>query len=190
MVGAEDQYWQRVPKVNVLPGHRRAPPKDNILRGLLALIVVVGAFLVWSEWNTGADIDERNAQNISETRRLQSSLSRQRQGIESLHVQINQLQQQQEASASAIDLVTAGDIDWYISMLSLFDAQSSGLVFESVTAEQSGRVLLAGTATEPGSKASLPTQFSNISSILDFQGINWEEDSEPATFSATFQVRP
>lgn len=189
MIGAKDRYWQRVPKVNVLPGQRRAPSKDIILRGLLALIVVVGIYLVWSQWNTRADIKESIDLKTTDIRSMQSRLTGQRQGIESLQVQINQLKQQQEGPASAIELVTAGGIDWYASMSSLFSAQASGLIFESVTAEQGGRVLLAGLATEPGSKASLPTQFSRISSILDFQGIVWAEGSGPTTFSATFQVR-
>ena len=189
MIGSEDRYWQRVPKVNVLPGQKRAPSKDIILRGLLALIVVVGLYLVWSQWNTRANINDSIAQDKSETQRLQGSLNRQRQTIESLHVQINQLQERQEGSASAIDLVTAGGIDWYVSLSSLFSTQTSGLIFESVTVEQGGRVLLAGLATEPGSKASLPTLFSRISGVLDFQGIEWFEDSELTTVSATFQVR-
>ena len=71
MIGAEDRHWQRVPKVNVLPGQRRAPSKDIILRGLLALVVVVGVYLVWSQWNTREDINERIATKTSELRRLQ-----------------------------------------------------------------------------------------------------------------------
>ena len=147
--------------------------------------MVVGVYLVWSQWNTREDINERIATKTSELRRLQGSLTRQRQGIEALGVQINQLRQQQEA----IELVSAGGIDWFASMTSLFGAQASGVIFESVTADQGGRVLLRGLATEPGSKASLPTQFSRFSSNLDFQGIEWEEGSELPTFSATFRVR-
>ena len=189
MIGAEDRYWQRVPKVNVLPGQRRVPQRNMILRGLLALIVVLGVFLIWSQWNTRADINEGIGQKTGEIRSLQASLTRQRQGIEVLRVQINELQQQQEASASAIELATAGGIDWYSSLSFLFAAQSSGLIFETVIAEQGGRVLVSGLATETGSRASLPTLFSRISGTLDFQGIEWAEGTEPATFSATFQVR-
>jgi len=188
MIGSEDRYWQRVPKVNVLPGQRRVPPTNMIVRGLLALIVVVGVYLVWSQWNTRADINELISQETKEIRSLQASLTRQRQGIEVLRVQINELEQQQEAAGSAIELATAGGIDWYSSLSSLFAAQASGLIFESVTAEQGGRVLVRGLATEPGSRASLPTQFSRISP-LDFQGIEWAQGTEPSTFSATFEVR-
>ena len=85
--------------------------------------------------------------------------------------------------------VTAGGIDWYASMSSLFGAQALGVKFDTVAADKSGRVSLNGLATEPGSKASLPTRFSRISSDLDFQGIEWVEGSEAITFSATFQVR-
>ena len=186
MIGAEDRHWQKVPKVNVLPGRRQAPPKDIVLRALLAMVVLVGLYLVWSQWDTRGDIDDRIAEKTSEFQQLQRNLARQRQGLEGLHVQINELVQQQEA----IDLVTAGSIDWYASVTSLFGAEASGVRFESVTADKDGRVLLGGLATEPGSKSSLPTQFNRISSILDFQGIEWTEDSEPTTFSATFQVRP
>ena len=186
MIGTEDRYWQKVPKVSVLPCQRRAPSRDIFLRALLAVVVLVGVYLVWNQWNARAEINDRITQKSSELRRLQGSLSRQRQVVEGLHVQINELQQQQED----IDLVTAGSIDWYASMTSLFGAQPSGVIFESVGADEDGKVILEGLATEPGSKSSLPTQFSRISGILDFQGIEWAEGSETTTFSATFQVRP
>ena len=150
------------------------------------MIVLVGVYLVWNQWNTRADVNDRIVQKTAEFRSVQGNLARQRQGIEGLHVQINQLQQQKDA----IGLVTVGGIDWFASMTALFGAQASGVLFESVDADQGGRVLLGGLAIEEGSKANLPTQFSGISDFLDFQGIEWAEDSEPTTFSATFQVRP
>ena len=142
--------------------------------------------MFWDQWNTRADINEGIAQKTSDLRRLQGTLAQKRQVIEGLQGQINRLQQQQES----IELVTAGGIDWYASVSSLFDAQESGVRFDSVTAEPGGRVVLDGLATDPESRASLSTRLIRIPSPLDFEGIEWGVGSESTPFSATFQVLP
>ena len=152
------------------------------------MIVVLGVFLFLSQRSTRTDIDQTISDNTSQLRRSQQSLTSQRQQVESLHAAISQLQGQQVATGEANRLLTGDKKDWYTALTALFGAQTSGVIYQSVTAEPEGRVLLGGLATEPGSKASLPTQFSNISDILDFQGILWSAGTDPPAFAASFQV--
>ena len=153
------------------------------------LVVLVGAFLIFTQRTTKADIDERIAENTAELRRLQTGLSRQRQGINDLYAQINELNARREAVNQAIKVVTANNIDWFTALESLYTAQNSGVIFESVSAETaSAGLLVGGVARGEGSKASLPSRFSSISELLDFQSILWAEGSNPPVFTATFRV--
>ena len=189
MVSAEERYWRQVPKVNVLHTRRRIPQRGLIFRGLLALIVVLGAVLIVGQRTTKADIDDRIPVKTLELRRLQSRLSSQQEGMDLLHVEINRLQQEQESSRLAFELVSGDQLDWYSALSSLFEAQTAGIIFESVTGDPSGRLLLGGLAIDPGAKASLPIQLTFISETLDFQSIVWSADADPPSFSATFKVR-
>ena len=189
MVRAEERYWRQVPKVNVLHTRRRIPHRSLIFRGLLALILVLGAVLIMAQRSTKADIDDRISVKTLDLGRLQTRLSSQREGIGLLHAEINRLQQEQDSSRLAFELVSGDEIDWFSALSSLFEAQTAGIVLESVTAEPGGRLLLGGLATDAGSKASLPTQLSLISETLDFQSIVWSADTDPPTFAATFTVR-
>ena len=153
------------------------------------LVVLVGAFLVYTQRTTKSDIDERIADTTVELQGLQSGLNRQRQGVNDLHAQINDLNSRRTLINQAIQIVTSNNIDWFIALESLFTAQTSGVIFESISAETaSAGLLVGGVATEEGSKSSLPTQFSNISESLDFQSILWGQGSDPPFFTATFRV--
>lgn len=153
------------------------------------LVVLVGAFLIFTQRATNADIDERIADKTVELQRLQSGLKRQQQGNDDLSAQINDLNARREAINQTVKLVTSNSIDWFTALDSLFLAQSSGVMFESVSAETaSAGLLVGGVAQGEGSKASLPAQFSSISEMLDFQSILWAEGSDPPIFTATFRV--
>ena len=190
MVNAEERYWRQVPKVNVLQTRSGSvPQKALIFRVLLVLVVLVGAFLIFTQRTTKSDIDERIAENTAELRRLQSGLNRQRQGINDLYAQINELNARREAVNQAIRVVTANNIDWFTALESLYTAQTSGVIFLSVFGETGSAVLqVGGVARGEGSKASLPSRFSSISESLDFQSILWAEGSNPPVFTATFRV--
>lgn len=189
MVSAEERHWRQVPKINVLQTRRGSPQKTMIFRGLLALVVLVGAFFIFSQRSTKADIDALVADKTVEIRGLQTRLNQQQQGINDLRAQINDLNAQREAINLAIQIVATNNIDWFAALDSLFSAQTSGVSFESVSAETDRAVLLVGgLAQDEGSKASLPSQFSNISKSLDFQSIIWTEDSIPPVFTAAFKV--
>ena len=189
MVSAEERYWRRVPKVNVLQTRRGTSQRALIFRGLLALVVLVGVFFIYTQRSNKADIDERVVVKTEELQRTQVSLNRQRQGIDGLHAQINALNARRQAVNLAIQIVTSNNIDWFTALDSLFSAQSTGVIFESVSAETArGGLLVGGFARDEGSKASLPTQFSSISETLEFQSILWSEGSNPPIFTATFRV--
>ena len=188
MLGAEERYWRLVPKVNVLSSQRRIPQRGLILRGLLVVIILLGLFLLWNQRSTRADVDERLVAKSSELRRLQRELTSKRQGVDTLQARITELKSQQDSSEQVFRLITASHIDWYGALTSLFEAQTSGVTFGSVTAEPGGQVFLGGEATEEGSMSRLPSQLATIET-LDFQSIRWEPGSDPPAFSATFRVR-
>ncbi len=189
MVSAEERYWRQVPKVNVLHTRRSIPQRSLIFRGLLAIIVVLGAYLIVEQRSTKMEIDDSISVKTLELRRLQSRLGSQQEGMDLLHAEINRLQQEQDSSRLAFELVSGDQLDWYSALSSLFEAQTAEIIFESVTGEPGGRLLLGGLAIDPGAKASLPIQLTFISETLDFQSIVWSADADPPSFSATFKVR-
>ena len=189
MINAEEQYWRQVPKINVLQTRRGVPQRTLIFRGLIVLIVLVGAFLIFTQRSTKADIDALVLEKTAEIQTLQTQLNRQRQGITQLQVQINDLNAQREDINLAIQTIASNNIDWFTALDALFSAQTSGVTFDSATAETArAGLLVGGLAQDEGFKASLPTQFSNISQELDFQSIVWTEDISPPAFTAAFKV--
>ena len=188
MLGAQEQYWRLVPKVNVLSSQRRIPQRSLILRGLLVVIILLGLFLLWNQRSTRSDVDDRVAAKTGELRGLQRELTAKQQGVDALRSRISELKGQQTSSEQAFRLITASNIDWFSALTSLFESQSIGVAFGSVSVEPGGHVLLGGVATEEGSMSSLPSQLATIET-LDFQSIRWEPASEPPAFSATFRVR-
>jgi len=153
------------------------------------LVIILGFFLILNQISTKRDIEDRALASESELGRLQRRLSSRQQPNEDLQAQINALRAEINASEQALQVLTAVNIDWYAALAPLFDAQPSGVVFESVTAGPEGVVSLGGVANQPGLMASLPTQLSLISDTLDFQGILWSSGAEIPSFTATFLVR-
>ena len=189
MVSAEERYWRQVPKVNVLESRRSIPQRSLIFRVILALVVVVGVYLVYAENANKADIDERIAENTEKFQELQGDLNLKNLSVDDLHGQINDEKGQRETINQVVQQIESSNIDWFTALESLFLAQTSGVIFESVSAENNTAALnVVGVALEDGSKASLPTRFSSLSETLDFQGIVWREGSNPPIFTATFRV--
>ena len=188
MLGAEERYWRLVPKVNVLSSQRKIPQRSQILRGLLVVIVLLGLFLLWNQRSTRTEVDESLLTKTGELRSLQRELTSKQQGFDALRTRINELKGQQASSEQAFRLITLNNIDWYAALTSLFEAQTRGITFGSVTAGPGGQVLLRGAATDEGSMSSLPSQLATIET-LEFQSIRWEPGSDPPAFSATFRVR-
>jgi len=188
MLGAEERYWRLVPKVNVLSSQRRIPQRSLILRGLLVVMILLGLFLLVNQRSTRAEVDERLVAKTGELRTLQRELTSKQQRVDVLRTRITELKVQQASSEQAFRLITLSNIDWYAALTSLFEAQTVGVIFGSVTIEPGGRLLLGGAATEERSMSSLPSQLATIET-LDFQSIRWEPGSDPPAFSATFRVR-
>ena len=145
--------------------------------------------MIFDQRSTKSDIDEIVASKTAEVQRLQTRLNVQRQGINDLQIQINEINARREALNLVIQTIASTNIDWFTALNSLFSSQTSEVIFGSVSAETStAGLVVGGFAQDEGSKASLPTQFSNISQALDFQSIIWAEGSSPPVFSATFKV--
>ena len=153
------------------------------------MVVVLGFSLILVERGTKADLEDRAEQKTGQLRSLQRQLQSKNQGIDGLQSQINEIQQQREASAQAFQLVSGNNIDWYTALNGLFGAESLEVVYQSVSATLDGQVLLGGQALGEGALARLPSQLNAISDDLDFQSIQSDPSGDPPTFTATFQVR-
>lgn len=192
MVDIEERWWRNVPKVNVTHSRQDWDPRRLALRGLLVAVVVAGAILVWNQRSLNTDIEGQINSDTIKLGRLQSSLSTGRQEVQELFAQISQLQEAQNANKQSVQMMAGSATDWHGALAPLFEAQTEGVVFQSVSAGPSGQVLLGGQADTKASMSSLPSRLMTISGALDFQSIQWETGAEvlgPPQFSAAFQVR-
>ena len=189
MLDAQERHWRQVPKVNVLPARASVLQKTLVLRVLLALIIILGLYLVWDQMGSKSDLDDLVTQKSGQLRSLQRELGTKQQGLDAIQGQINQLRDQRAASEQAFQLITGDNLDWYGAFADLFEAESLGVIFLSVAADPAGKVSIQGQTTAEVPLASLPSQLSSISDVLDFQSFQSDPSSEPPTFSATFQVR-
>ncbi len=178
-----------MPKVNVIHTRQNRDARGLALRGLFVVVVVAGAIIVWNQRSMNADIDGQNNSDTAKLSRLQNILSKGNQEIDALYAQINELQEQQNADEQSAKMISGNTTDWHGALAALFEAQTEGVVFQSVSAGPGGQVVLGGQADTEASMSSLPSRLMTISGALDFQSIQWETGAEPPEFSAAFQVR-
>jgi Tfp pilus assembly protein PilN len=121
--------------------------------------------------------------------------------VEALQSQLNQLQQQRDAKEQGYKEATGGSVDWHTAITTLLSVEAPEVTFESVVAQEGGKIVLRGVAREEEARATLPSKLIGMSDALDFQSIKWEAGN-PATggnpaskggpifkFTATFAVR-
>jgi hypothetical protein len=162
-----------------------------VVRGLLVLVLVVGAFLALREYRDRLDIDSTIGAKTAQLKSVQGLVSAKQQEVEPLRSEIAKLKGQLTGAEQAYRQVTAGYIDWYGAIDALLlNTKTSGVRFSSVTAKPGGGVTLVGQATNPLTMATLPKQLRDISSAIEFQGIQWRPGSDPPEFTAVFKVRP
>lgn len=201
--GLTGQHWRRVPNINLLPSRRRAPGKTLMVRGLLVLILLVAAFQVQARYRDkaaaahGIETTKTRLQAIQrEKTTVEEAIQREvtpvQQELEPLRTQMSQLQQQREARKQANQVyqgITSGLERWHSALPALFGPEAPGVRFESVTTQAGGEVVIKGVVTEREAVAKLQTQFRDMASTLDLQGIEWKAGSAAFTFTAAFKVR-
>ena len=189
MLDTQERHWRQVPKVNVLPAQGRTLQRNLILRVLLALIIIVGLYLVWNQRGVEGDLRESGEGKSNQLRKFQRDLVSKQQRLVALQDQINQVQEERGARERAFQLLTGNNLDWYTAFQGLFEAQSIGIIFQSVTTDPDGKLSIQGQTTPDVSLSSLPSQFTSLSGMLDFQSFQSDPGSDPPSFSATFRVR-
>jgi Tfp pilus assembly protein PilN len=196
-----DRHWRRVPKINILPRRPRTPPVVLMLRGLLALIVVLEVFGVQNLYRAKAGSDETTRATRATLEREQRQLTAEQGSVQAIQSQLSQLQQQRDAKDQAYKEATGGKVDWHTAIATLLAVAAPEATFESVIAQEGGKIVLKGVANEAEAVATLPSKLRGTSAVLDFQSIRWEAGN-PATggnpppsggpifkFTATLTVR-
>lgn len=189
--GVQDRNWRSVPKVDVLPSRQIKFSTGLVVRGLLVLVFLLGAFLAQKEYRDRLDVDSTIGAKTAQLQSLQKQLSAKQQEVDPLRSEIGKLKSQLTGAEQAYRQVTAGYLDWYVAIEALLlNTETSGVRFSSVTAKPGGGVTLVGQAANPLTAATLPKQLQDISSFIEFQGIQWKPGSDPPEFTAVFKVRP
>ena len=85
--------------------------------------------------------------------------------------------------------VSGEQIKWDAVTVALFSAETPGTTFLSVAIRPDGIVNLEGVANDANAIATLPSQLSQISDILEFQNFRTAPGSVPPAFSVEFKVR-
>jgi hypothetical protein len=153
--------------------------------------LVFGVFLAQREYSDRREVDRIIVAKTSQLKSVQLQLSAKEQEVEPLRSAISNLKQQLTGAEQAYGQATAGYIDWYAAIEALLlNTETSGVRLSSVTARPGGGVTLVGQATDPRTMATLPKQLRDISSAIEFQGIQWRPGSDPPEFTAVFNVRP
>lgn len=189
--GVQGRYWRRVPKVDVLPRRQIKLSTSLVVRGLLVLVFLVGVFLVQREYRERLDVDSTLGAKTAQLQSLQRQLSAQKKEVDPVRSEITKLKSQLDGAEQAYRQVTAGYIDWHVAVEALLlKTETSGVRFNSVTTKPGGGVALLGQAANPRTAATLPKQLQDISSAIEFQGIQWKPGSDPPEFTATFKLQP
>lgn len=189
--GVQEGYWRRVPKVDVLPRRQVKFSASLVVTGLLVLVLVLGAFLALKEYRERVDVDSTIVAKTAQLQSLQGQLSAKQQEVEPLRSEISKLKSQLDGAEKAYRQVTVGHLNWYGAIEALLlKTETPGVRFSSVTAKPGGGVTLVGQATNPQTMAAFLKQLNDVSSAIEFQGIQWRSGSDPPEFTASFRVRP
>jgi hypothetical protein len=153
--------------------------------------LVLGVFLAQRKYQDRLDADSSAVEKTAQIQSLKQQASGKKQEVDPVLSEINKLKSQLESAEQAYRQVTAGYIDWYVATEALLlNAETTGVRFTSVTTKPGGGVTLVGQATNLLTVATLPKQLQDISSGIEFQGIQWKPGSEPPEFTAVFRLRP
>ena len=163
-----------------------------MLRGLLVLILLVGLYVAFSQNNRRGEIDLRNEEKTAQLQNLRRQLATSNQQEDVIRTQINQLKLEQENTQSALQLLTAGRIDWFGAFDTLFQVQTNGVSFTALTAGPTGDITLRGEVSDTASMESLPTRLDAFSEILELQTFvpqgGTEGEDGPDIFTAAFTM--
>jgi hypothetical protein len=161
-----------------------------VVRGLLVLVLVVGALLALKEYRDRLDVESTIGAKTAQLKSVQGQVSAKNQEVDPLRNEIAKLKGQLTGAEQAYRQVTASYIDWYVAIEALLlNTKTSGVRFTSVTTKPGGAITLVGQATDPLTMATLPKQLRDISTAIEFQGIQWRPGSDPPEFTAVFKVR-
>ena len=180
--------WRRVPYVNLLPDSRRPLPVNLIMRTGLALVIGLLVFMTINGYLDWKAIDANAESTRFDTESVKRRLDARRSEIQPLQAQISNLTYDLESAESTYQLATAGQADWFTTIRGLFSFSDGGVDLLSAEVKANGTVLLSGAASNTEVIASLPSQLSALSGVLDLKGIEWDLQVLPPIFTAEFQV--
>ena len=183
-----ERTWRRVPAINVLPSQRKPLPANLATRVLLSFAIVLMSLLAFNSYSDWKSIGEEATASGGQLQSIQRQLSVRRGEIEPLQIEANRLKLELESAELTYGLATASQTDWHRALNALFETQVSGVEFRSASVNPNGRLALIGVATSGDAIASLPSELSLLSDVLELQGIVWEATMSPPTFTAEFAV--
>jgi Tfp pilus assembly protein PilN len=172
-----------------------------MVRGLLALIVVLEVFWVQNLYRAKAPAEETTRATKATLEREQRQLTAEQGSVQAIQAQLDQLQKQRDAKEQAYTEATGSGINWHTAVATLLAVKAPEVTFESVAVQEGNKVVLKGIAQEATAIATFPIKLRGTSPVLDFQSIKWEAEN-PATgtnpaakagpilkFTAVFSVR-
>lgn len=186
---AQERNWRNVPKINLLPAKRATAPATSHLRLVLLVILLVEAFFIQQWYREVASSQQQIDETKASVESAELQLADERKATATLRTQLSQLQAQRTLREEEFNAVTGGRIDWHVVLAVLFNAETAGSRFLSVTTTPEGEVTVQGVATAPEALRTLPSQLSGVQNVLNLQSIKWQPGSNPPTFTAVFRVR-
>lgn len=186
---ARDQAepWVRVPQVNVLPRRRAASRKGLARLGLVAAIVLIGAFLAL-QWTQGSDDRTRTEAVRKELQQVQVQVATGQQAVEELQAKVDAARAEVESAQASYQQLTSGKTNLYAGLNALLGSQVEGIRFDTVTVTPDGLVSLHGGADSVDAMGKFQARLRTISKEIKLLNIGFESTGVALKFSASFQV--
>ncbi len=186
--GSKERQWQRVPRIDVLPRAGTATNYTFVIRGVLAVALLVELLLLPGLYTGRTDNTQAVVRATAQLKAVQQSIGAENQTTSNLQAQLAQLQEQRNAADEAYRRFTAGHLKWSPALASLLGPPVDGVRLDSLTSGPDGQISVAGVATNLEAMARLQAQLLGASKTLAFQGMVWEIKDSSITFTADIKV--
>lgn len=177
--------WRAVPKVNLLGGGGRR--HSRVLPITLALLLLVGVYLLYSGYLDGSSLREERERANSRLKAAQITLASRRDEVSRLEAELNVLLERSRASETLDQQL--GSERWQEALKALEEIQGDGVSFQSFQGNANGELTVVAVAVGEQPLAQLQRRLLETDRPYEVQSVQWKQDEGALIFTATLLVR-
>ncbi len=176
--------WRAVPRVNLLEGGGRRSPL--VVRAGLALLLLGGVYLLSSEYQEGATLQQEMERASSRLRATQTALASRSDEVNGLEAELGALRERQAAELLYQQL---GSERWQAALEALAGLQGDGVVIQSLQGSAGGGLTVVAAAAGAQPLARLQGRLQEAGQPFELRDVQWKQDKGTLTLTATLLVK-